>query len=429
MPVIQGVLGLNARNHLYLSRYNPRAAKRVADSKLLTKSILRKNKLPVPKLYRIFRREEDVDKFDFTRLSESFVVKPNRGLGGEGIVVIEKGGMWAGEWLDTSGGVWKVSDLKLHIGDILEGRFSMNDLPDIAFVEERVPIHAAFSKYAYQGAPDIRVIVFNKMPIMAMLRLPTKESHGRANLYQGAVGVGIDLATGMTTYGICKGQEVVFAPGTRRRLWGIKIPDWEKVLTLAVHCQEVTGLGYLGADIVMHPERGPMVLELNAQPGLKIQLCNKAGLLTRLNRVEGLKIKSAEHGIKVAQALFADLKVAEQSGSGVKTIGVFETVEVINLKTLEPVAIKAKVDTGAFSSSVDKDVAEELGLLAADNLVSEKMVRSALGRESRSVVAITFRLAGKKVKTVATISDRSNLKRQMIIGRRDLTGFLVRGGE
>lgn len=421
---LPGVLGLNARNHLYLAKYNSRPAKRIADSKLLTKATLRAAKLPRPRLYRVFRKPEDVAKFDLARLPESFVVKPNRGLGGEGIVVIEKGGTWAGEWVDTSGGLWKVGDLTLHIGDILSGRFSMNDLPDIAFVEERVPIHPAFAKYAYQGAPDIRLVVLNRIPVMAMLRLPTKESRGRANLYQGAVGVGVDLATGVTTYGIHHGREIVFAPGTRRRLFGVKIPDWQEILQLAVRCQEETGLGYLGADIVLHPQKGPMVLELNAQPGLKIQLCNKVGLLSRLQRVEGLKVKSAEHGIKIAQALFADARVAEL-GAGVRTIGVFEEIELLDLKTAEEVPVPAKIDTGAFSSSIDAGLAEKLGLTAQDNVVREKWVRSALGREERQVVAVTLWLAGKKVKTVATVSDRSNLKRPMIIGRRDLGGFLV----
>ena len=426
---ISGVLGLNARNHLYTARYNPKSAKRIANSKLLTKSTLRKAKLPVPKLFRVFRKPEEIDKFDFNRLAASFVVKPNRGFGGEGIVVIDRGGEWAGEWIDTAGVGWRVADFKLHVQDILEGRFSIDDVPDIAFVEERIPIHPSFSKYAYQGAPDIRVIVFNRIPVMAMLRLPTKESRGRANLYQGAIGAGIDLATGVTTYGIWHEREVKFVPGTRRRLFGVKIPDWYEVLKLAVRCQEETNLGYLGADIVLHPDKGPVVLELNAQPGLKIQLCNKAGLLSRLQRVEGLKVKSVEHGIKIAQALFADPRIAEQTGMGVKTIGVFEDVEVVSLRTAEPVSVKAKVDTGAYSSSIDRKLAEDLGLLVQDNVVSEKGVRSALGREKRLVVAVTFRLAGKKVKTVATISDRSNLKRRMIVGRRDLQGFVVRGGE
>src|SRR3989344_7990537 len=121
---IRGVLGLNARNHLYLARYNPKPAKRIANSKLLTKSTLRKVKLSVPKLYRVFRRQKETEEFDFTRLPDSFVIKPNRGFGGEGIIVIERGSTFAGEWVDTGGVTWKAADFKLHIEDILQGRFA-----------------------------------------------------------------------------------------------------------------------------------------------------------------------------------------------------------------------------------------------------------------------------------------------------------------
>jgi alpha-L-glutamate ligase-like protein len=252
---IQDVLGMNARNYGYLSRYNKAKGKKIANSKLLTKSTLRKSKLPVPRLYRVFRSEEDVNKYDFTRLPESFVIKPNKGLGGEGIIVVEQGGTYAGQWITSQGETISIEDIKLHIGDILEGRFSIDDAPDFAFVEERIRIHPVFEKHAYHGTPDIRIIVFNRVPVMAMLRIPTRESGGRANLHQGAVGAGIDLATGITTYAIKYSKEVKFMPNTRRRVRGINIPEWDQVLELAVKCQEITKLGYLGADIVLQPSQ------------------------------------------------------------------------------------------------------------------------------------------------------------------------------
>ena len=73
-------------------------------------------------------------------------------------------------------------DLKLHTLDILEGAYSMGNEPDSAFIQEYVARHSAFRKYAFRGTPDVRVIVFNKIPIMAMLRLPTKES-GEEQIY------------------------------------------------------------------------------------------------------------------------------------------------------------------------------------------------------------------------------------------------------
>jgi alpha-L-glutamate ligase-like protein len=426
---IQDVLGMNARNYGYLSRYNKAKGKKIANSKLLTKSTLRKSKLPVPRLYRVFRSEEDVNKYDFTRLPESFVIKPNKGLGGEGIIVVEQGGTYAGQWITSQGETISIEDIKLHIGDILEGRFSIDDAPDFAFVEERIRIHPVFEKHAYHGTPDIRIIVFNRVPVMAMLRIPTRESGGRANLHQGAVGAGIDLATGITTYAIKYSKEVKFMPNTRRRVRGINIPEWDQVLELAVKCQEITKLGYLGADIVLQPSQKvegktlPKILELNAQPGLKIQLCNKAGLKRRLDRVEGLEVNDPEKGIKIAKALFGDQELAHL-GKKVKSVDVFETVEVID-QLKEKIPVKAKIDTGAFRTSIDESLAKSLGLLRLDNIIEERHYRSALGRHKRQIIEVEFILAGRKLKTTANVVDRSHLKRPMLIGRRDLKSFVI----
>lgn len=436
---VKDILGMNARNYEYLSRYNPAKAKRVANSKLLTKSRLGKHKLPVPRLYRVFRKEEDVERYDFSRLPDSFVVKPNRGLGGEGIIVVESGGTYAGEWVTAQGETITAADIQLHIKDVMEGRFSLNDLPDYAFVEERIRIHPVFERYAYHGTPDMRVIVFNRVPVMAMLRIPTKESGGRANLFQGAVGAGIDLATGITTHAICYGKEVVFMPGTRRRIRGIQIPEWDEVLELAVRCQEVTGLGFLGADIVLQPslkhppdDRGggktfPKVLELNAQPGLKIQLCNKAGLKRRLERVEGLEVDTLEKGIKISRALFGD-KTLAHLGKKIKKVGVFETVELLD-QIGERHEVKVILDTGAFRTSIDQALAEEMGLMRADNVLYEKGYKSALGRHRRPVIEVTFYLAGRKIVTEANVVDRSHMKRPFLVGRRDLAQFMVVPGK
>lgn len=428
MARASAILGMNARNRVYLDSYNRPGARRIADAKLLTKNILRKNKLPRPRLFKVFRKISDLEDFRWEKLGPSFVLKPNRGLGGEGIIVVEKGKQYAGEWITSEGKQIGIADLKLQVVDILQGRYSLQNLPDIAFVEERIPIHPFFEKYTWKGTPDIRVIVFNHIPVMAMLRLPTHESGGRANLHQGAIGVGVDIGSGVTIHAIHHNNPIVFFPGTRRKLQGLRIPYWDEVLKLAVQCQIVSKLGYLGADIVLHPEKGPMVLELNAQPGLRIQNANLEGLKRRLERVEGLRVDTAEKGVKIAKALFADPALMEKVGAEVKVVPVFNEVEIETLMG-ERVTVKAKIDTGAWRTSIDKSLARSLGLLDPANILWEKGYRSVMGRERRPIIGLTFYLVGRKVKTAANVADRTGLKRPMIVGRRDLKSFLIRVGE
>ncbi len=427
------ILGMNARNHLYQSEFNTGKSKKIADSKLMTKSVLRKNKLAVPKLYRIFKDERLVDRYDFTRLPESFVIKPSQGLGGEGILVIDHGGEYAGEWLTVDGQKVTAADLRLHILDILSGRYSMLDLPDRAFIEERVKVHPRFEPISCQGTPDVGILVFNRVPVMAFLRLPTRESRGKANMFQGAIACGVDMATGVTTKAVKYTSEVKFFPGSRRRLKGVRIPRWDEVLELAVKTAEVAGLGYCRVDVALQPKKTksgklkskPMVLEVNAQPGLKIQLANETGLRRRLERVEGLKVKTVKQGIAIGKQLFAVRDEDESIQGGALQAGVFEEIELEDLMG-ERHEVKAKVDTGAFRSSIDEGLAKKLGLLDPENTLWNVGFRSALGREERKVVGVTFYLKGKKIKTSASVSDRSKLKRLMIIGRRDLLGFSVR---
>lgn len=422
------ILGMNARNRLYLDLYNKPLARRIANAKLLTKNLLRKNKLLRPRLFKVFRKLSDLENYRWEKLGPSFVLKPNRGLGGEGIIVVEQGGEYAGEWITSEGKQIGIADLTLQVIDILQGRHSLHNVPDIAFVEERIPIHPFFEKYAWKGTPDIRVIVFNRVPVMAMLRLPTRESGGRANLHQGAIGVGIDIGSGVTIHAIHHNSPIVFVPGTRRKLRGLRIPHWDEVLKLAVQCQIISKLGYLGADILLHPEKGPMVLELNAQPGLKVQNANLEGLKKRLERVEGLRVDTAEKGVRIAKALFADPALMEKVGAEVKMVPVFNEMEIETLMG-ERVTVKAKIDTGAWRTSIDAGLARSLGLLDPENILWEKKVRSALGRKSRPVIGLTFYLAGKKVKANAAVTDRAGMKRPMIIGRQDLRGFLVKPGK
>ena len=418
------ILGLNARSQLFSYPSNTARGRNIASSKVRTKRILKKAGLPVPELYTILREPTDILDFDWAILPKSFALKPNRGLGGEGIVVVKK--KIGDSWVTTLNKNVGVEDLKLHALDILEGAYSIDNSPDMAFVEEYVGRHKAFRKYAYRGTPDIRVIVFNKVPVMAMLRLPTKESGGRANLHQGAIAVGIDITTGITTRGYWHGKYIYYKPNTKRKLNGIKIPSWTKILELAIQCQEVTGLGYLGADIVLHPEKGPQVLELNYQPGLEIQMANNAGLRRRLEKVDDLKVENADHGARIAKALFTGpFSSRVKPGDEVKTVNVFEEI-YLKTSTKGKVPILAKLDTGAWRTSIDRTLARKLGLLKRENVLWYRHVRSSLGSKKSPVIQLTFWLDGKRISTTAGVAERGHLKKQVIIGRQDLVGFLVR---
>ncbi|MCA0403152.1 MAG: alpha-L-glutamate ligase-like protein, partial [Proteobacteria bacterium] len=119
-----------------------------------------------------------------------------------------------------------------------------------------------------------------------MVRLPTRQSNGKANLHQGAIGAGINLATGRTFGGVFNNDAIDFHPDTLSSIVDIEVPYWDKILEIAASCYELTGLGYLGVDIVLDKEHGPLMLELNARPGLNIQIANREGGLLRYKKIE-----------------------------------------------------------------------------------------------------------------------------------------------
>ncbi|MFZ2975141.1 MAG: sugar-transfer associated ATP-grasp domain-containing protein [Candidatus Moraniibacteriota bacterium] len=447
---------MNARNLDYIRPFNRSRAKKLADNKLLSKKILAKNNISVPKLIAKIRTVEELENFDWQTLPEGFALKPNRGFGGEGILVVYgKKKNSIDTWIKADRSIVTIEDLKTHIRNILDGSFSLSGTPDIAFFEERLQLLKLFKPYSYKGIPDIRVIVFNKVPLMAMLRLPTKSSEGKANLQQGAIGVGIDIATGTTTTAVLgKNKIIEYIPGTRLLLSGIKLPYWNDVLKLAVRAQEISGLGFLGADIAIDKINGPTIIELNARPGLSIQVANLSGLKERLKKAAGIKIKTAEKGIRVGKDLFGgEIEEELEEISGKKVIGTVEKVKLIG-KDGKEIEVEAKIDTGADSSSIDIELAKELGFsetLAAyeklninyaeiKNLPKEQreslfknvpdladtaIIHSSHGTTYRPMIHISFVMDEFEIFAKVSIIDRSNLKLPVIIGRKNLNKFLI----
>jgi alpha-L-glutamate ligase-like protein len=290
-----GVLGLNHRNAGYTLWHNPRKLYPLVDDKLRTKQLALRAGIAVPELYGVVEGEYQLRNLPgMLKQYSDFVIKPAYGSGGDGILVIS--GRSKDLYRKPDGLLISQEELNHHVANIMSGLYSLGGQPDKALIEYRVQIDPLFEAISYQGVPDIRVIVFLGVPVMSMVRLPTRMSGGRANLHQGALGAGIDLATGMTLTAVWRNDIVTEHPDTGDPVTGLRIPGWDELLRLAANCYQLSGLGYQGVDIVLDKDKGALILELNARPGLNIQIANRAGLLPRLNVVE--RSHRSLHGVE-----------------------------------------------------------------------------------------------------------------------------------
>ena len=282
-----GIMGMNQRNVNYIGRYNQRRLYPLVDNKLKTKEMALSHGVTTPKLLGAIRSQQDVEHIlDILGEHSEFCIKPAQGSGGKGILAIT--GRTENAFIKASGQSVTLHDVRRHLSNILAGLFSLGGKPDIALIEALIHFDPVFNGYSYEGVPDTRVIVFQGFPVMAMMRLSTAASDGKANLHQGAVGVGICMRTGKAVRAVQHNDPIKFHPDTEKDLYALRVPHWMEVLTLAASCYNMSGLGYIGTDIVLDRDLGPMLLELNARPGLAIQTANNAGLLPRLRLIEAL---------------------------------------------------------------------------------------------------------------------------------------------
>lgn len=282
-----GVLGINGRNAMYTLRCNPRRFYPLVDDKLETKRLCEVKGIPAPRLLATVRHHFELRTlFDELERYDSFVLKPVRGAMGNGIVVVL--GRRGDRFVRSGGREISREGFAYHAAGIISGLYSLAGHSDAAMVEERLEAHPTLAAVCSDGVPDVRVIVYRGFPVMCMTRLPTRQSAGRANLHQGAIGAGIDLSTGRTHHAILRGRAVTENPDRGVSVIGVPIPDFDRVLEIAVQATDQTGLGYVGADVVVDARLGPVILEMNARPGLAIQLANRAGLLLRLDAVDAL---------------------------------------------------------------------------------------------------------------------------------------------
>ena len=280
-----GILGINRRNREFIGGYNDRRYYGLVDDKLQTKLLAREYGIDTPRLLRVVRYQHEIRRIERALQGwQRFVIKPAQGSGGKGILVIT--GRNGEKFVKGSGDELTLDDVKRHMSNVLAGLYSLAGTPDTIIIEDVITCDRRLAAFSYQGVPDLRIIVFLGYPVMAMARLATRASDGKANLHQGAIGVGVDLATGITLQGTWLNNKISKHPDTTQPVAGVQLPFWQQFMELAASCHELCGLGYIGVDMVLDQEKGPLILELNARPGLNIQIANNAGLTPRAQQVE-----------------------------------------------------------------------------------------------------------------------------------------------
>jgi len=272
------LLGMNARNDLIAHENAPQAVRKV-NHKYETKRALEAVRVPVPPTLALIRDRLEFSRFSWEALPDAWALKPNCGRGGAGILLAKERDPQGRGWRTGSGRLLTKEEVAEHVHLILEGEFSMPGLEmDAALFEPLIVTGGALAQAVPYGLPDIRVICSHGEPVLAMTRLPTEASEGRANLHQNAVGAAVDLSTGRVTRAYHKGRETERHPDTGYPLLDLTIPHWETILGAARRSYAATGLGFMGVDVVLDRERGPLVIEVNAHPGLEIQNVTGSGL-------------------------------------------------------------------------------------------------------------------------------------------------------
>ena len=310
----RGVLGINKRNAEYTLPYNRRDCYPLVDDKALTKQLAMRAGVAIPELYGVVEIPRQLrDLPALLAQYWDFVVKPARGSQGDGIIVVT--GRTRSLFRVADGSFLTEDDMMFHVSNILSGIYSLGGQTDKALIEYRVIFDPVFEAITHRGVPDVRIIVFLGVPVMAMVRLPTRISGGKANLHQGALGAGIDIASGRTLTAVWGTSIVEEHPDTGNAVAGVTIPHWDTLLELGARSYELTGLGYQGIDVVLDRDKGPLILELNARPGLAIQIANRAGLRPRLEQVERYHagLKTIAERVAFAKEQFAVRPLTSQA--------------------------------------------------------------------------------------------------------------------
>lgn len=279
----QQVMGINERNRVLIYKNNPRKYYQLADDKVRCKQILDKNGLACAPTYAVIERIGDIESaWQQVQQYDNIAIKPANGSGGGGILILKK----------NANGIWYKSGKPIdsllvfkHFANILMGIYSLGD-KDRVLIEQCIIPHPFFYEIYPAGVPDFRIILLKQNILMGMLRLPTDKSDGKANLHQGGLGVGVDLETGLLKQAFDGKKYWDIHPDNGAQILDKPIPYWEEILTLSIATAKSFPLDYLGVDLVIDKDLGPLIMEINVRPGLGIQLANKSGLKSALKNLK-----------------------------------------------------------------------------------------------------------------------------------------------
>lgn len=331
-----GILGMNARNLLYIKKFNDKKSIRLANNKLQTKNFLAERWIPLAQTYGVIKDRKNLFDFDFGNLpKKNFVIKPNKWSKWQWILIarflgeseeakhdekIIKKWPWKKfkdflQWRDDKHNfqynyqIWNdiVNDMQLrrYLIDILDGKYSMTLGTDKIIVEEKLVAWEWFKEFCEYGLADIRIIVFNLVPVAAMIRVPTSKSKGKANLAAWWIGFGINIWTGRISSMLYKKRiRRNKFPTKYKDFWDKKIPYRDDILFLSSKIQYFVNLWYLALDRVITND-WPKLLEINARAWLEVQNISGIRLEKTLDKIADLKIEDPEKWVEIAKTLFS----------------------------------------------------------------------------------------------------------------------------
>jgi len=279
----KNVIGINKRNIEFIYPNNHRKHFNLSDDKSICKTHLHKHKIPTTPTYVIIESLGGLqEKWLEASKHDTLAIKPARGRGGGGILILEK--INDSSWRTPSGKIHTKDTIFSHLANIVFGVYSFGS-QDKAIIEYCIVNHELFQNIYPNGIPDIRIIAYQNQLIMGMIRIPTDESDGKGNLHQGAIGVALDINTGKIGKGFNGKEYLSSHPDSGVKFEGSQVPHWDEILNIAVNTANSLPLKYLGLDIVIDHNLGPLIIEVNARPGIEIQNVNQIGILEQIEKI------------------------------------------------------------------------------------------------------------------------------------------------